>query len=66
MHGRKLEQLAPGATPPQPVTRFGQPWQILARIEVLHEGRRLDAAFLGRAREARGRGSVTIRGTRRD
>ena len=67
MRGSKLEQLTLGATPPQPAIRFGQPWRIVARDEVLHEGRRLDASFLERARdEVRGRGTVTIRGTRRD
>jgi len=67
MRGTKLGQLTLGATPPLAVTRFGQPWRIVARDEVLHEGRRLDSGFLERARdEARGRGSVTIRGTRRD
>jgi len=67
MRGWSLDKLTLGATPPLPVTRYGQPWKILARSEVLHEGRRLDAAFLERAREeARGRGSVVIRGTRRD
>ncbi|HUG38085.1 MAG TPA: glycoside hydrolase family 25 protein [Candidatus Limnocylindrales bacterium] len=67
MRGWKLDQLRLGATTPPPAPRFGQPWRIVARDEVLHEGRRLDAGFLERARdEARGRGNVTIRGTRRD
>ena len=67
MRGSKLEDLTLGEAPPLPAPRFGKPWKILARSEVLHEGRRLDSGFLERAREeARGRGSVTIRGTRRD
>ncbi|MGH3015844.1 MAG: hypothetical protein ACRDNN_12925, partial [Gaiellaceae bacterium] len=67
MRGTTLDELTLGATPPLPVQRFGKPWRILARSEVLHEGRRLDAAFLERAgEEARGRGSVVIRGTRRN
>jgi lysozyme len=67
MRGTKLEDLTLGETPPLPAPRFGKPWKILVRSEELHEGARLDAAFLSRAREeARERGNVTIRGTRRD
>lgn len=67
MRGTTLDELTLGETPPLPVPRFGKPWRIVARSEVLHEGRRLDAAFLERAgEEVRGRGIVVIRGTRRD
>ena len=67
MRGTTLDELTLGETPPLPVQRFGQPLRIIARSEVLHEGRRLDAAFFERAgQEARGRGIVVIRGTRRD
>jgi Glycosyl hydrolases family 25 len=67
VRGANLEDLTLGPTPPLPAPRFGKPWRILARSELLHEGRRLDAAFLERAREAaRERGSVVIRGTRRE
>ncbi|MGH3035835.1 MAG: hypothetical protein ACRDMU_01525, partial [Gaiellaceae bacterium] len=67
MRGTTLDELTLGATPPVPVQRFGKPWRILARGKVLHEGGRLDAAFFERAGdEARGRGIVVIRGTRRD
>ena len=67
MRGTKLEDLTLGETPPLPAPRFGKPWNIIVRSEELHEGGCLDAAFLSRAREeARERGNVTIRGTRRD
>jgi hypothetical protein len=67
MRGSKLEDLTLGETPPLPAPKFGKPWRILARSEVLRESGRLDAGFLEQAREeARGRGSVVIRGTRRD
>lgn len=66
MRGWTLDQLQLGSTPP-PALASGPPWRLLTRGEVVHEGRRLDAGFLERARdEARGRGVVTIRGTPRD
>lgn len=66
MRGCTLEQLRLGSAPlPPPAS--GPPWRLLARGEVVHESRRLNAAFLERAREeARGRRAVTIRGTPKD
>lgn len=65
MEGWKLEALTVGAAPP-PAPRYAAPWRLLARGNVLHESKRLDARFLERAGEtARAQGAVTIRGTRK-
>jgi lysozyme len=64
--GAELDALRVGAAP-RPAPTFVAPWSLMARGEIVHEGRRLSAGFLERAGElARERGAVTIRGTRRD
>lgn len=64
--GWTLDQLRLGAEPP-PSPGYGPPWRLMARGEVLHEGGRLDAAFLARAAEqAKAGGVATIRGTLRE
>jgi lysozyme len=64
--GSTLDELRlTGEAPPAP--GYGPPWRLLARGEVLHEAKRLDAAFLERAAEqARAGGTATIRGTARE
>lgn len=65
MRGCTLDELRLGVEVP-PAPGFGPPWQLLAKGEVLHEAKRLDAAFLGRAAELAKTGAVTIRGTVRE
>lgn len=64
--GWTLDMLRLESEPP-PGPGYGPPWQLLAKGEVVHEGRRLDAAFLARvAEQAQAGGTVTVRGTPRD
>jgi lysozyme len=66
MRGSTLDQLRLGEELPSP-PGFGPPWRLLAKGEVLHEGKRLDTGFLERAAEqAKAGGAVTIRGTLRE
>lgn len=66
MRGSTLDELRLGGELP-PGPGYGPPWRLLARGEVLHEAKRLDAAFLERAAEqARTGGAATIRGTSRE
>jgi lysozyme len=66
MRSAALDQLRIGGVPP-PAPGYGPPWRLLAKGEVLHEARRLDAAFMDRvAEQARTGGAAVIRGTARD
>jgi lysozyme len=66
MKGLTLDQLRLG-TEPSPSAGFGPPWHLAARGKVLHESRRLDAAFLERvAEQLRNGGGATVRGTPRE
>jgi lysozyme len=66
MQGSTLDELRLGGELP-PAPDYGPPWRLLARGEVRHEAKRLDAAFLERAAEqARTGGTATIRGTARE
>ena len=66
MRGRTLDELRLGEEAP-PSPGYGPPWRLLAKGEVLHEAKRLDAAFAERALEqAKAGGVATIRGTLRE
>ena len=61
--GWTLEQLTLGAEP-EPGPGYGPPWRLMAKGEVLHEAKRLDAGFLARvAEQAKAGGVATVRGT---
>jgi lysozyme len=64
--GWTLEQLTLGGEP-EPGPGYGPPWRLMAKGEVLHEAKRLDASFLARvAEQAKSGGIATVRGTPRD
>jgi GH25 family lysozyme M1 (1,4-beta-N-acetylmuramidase) len=66
MKGTTVDQLRLGVEPP-PSPGYGPPWLLVARGDVLHEAKRLDAGFLERAVEqAKTGGVATIRGTPRE
>ena len=66
MRGTTLDQLRIGGEP-APAAGYGPPWRLMAKGEVQHEARRLDAAFLERvAEQARTGGGAVIRGTPRE